>query len=212
MELPASGQAVGPVLLEGTMRTNVLRATGAVVASLGALFGTVAVAGAAPVSHGEADAATTVVYKGARIQVAISCLYARYHPEGKWLMLDAEMTAHGGPIGIPRGNIAVRTPSGDVFPLATQQAFEQGYPQLVSPIKKANFLREHLSYFMPEPFRPLNLFRLHGVGWVWQDAWLDPFHNSYGRLYFHLPNGVHNGHYQLLIQLPKEEVVIPFTI
>jgi hypothetical protein len=194
------------------MRTNLVRCMGVVVASLGALFGTVTLAGAAPASPVEDTGATTVVYKGARIQVAISCLYARYHPEGNWLLLDTEMTAHGGPIGIPRSNIAVRTPSGDVVPLATQKEFEEGYPQLVSPIKRADFLREHLAYFLPEPFRPLNLFRLHGVGWVWQSAWLDPFHNSYGRLYFHLPNGVHKGHYELLILLPKEEVVIPFTV
>lgn len=194
------------------MRTNVLRATGVAVASLSALLGTAALASAAPASIIENPGPTIAVYKGPRIQVAISCLYARYHPEGHWLLLDAEMTAHGGVIGIPRGNIAVRTPSGDVVPLASQQEFEEGYPQLVSPIWRANFLREHLAYFLPEPFRPLNLFRVHGVGWVWQDAWLDPFHNCYGRLYFRLPNQVQKGRYELLIKLPKEEVVIPFTV
>jgi hypothetical protein len=194
------------------MRTNVLRAAGVAVASLGTLFGAVALASAAPASSVQDPGATIAVYKGARIQVAISYLYARYHPEGKWLLLDAEMTAHGGPIAIPRGNIAVRTPSGDVVPLATPQEFEEGYPQLVSPIKQAEFLKENLAYFLTEPFRPLNLFRLHGVGWVWQSVVLDPFHNSYGRLYFHLPNGVHKGQYELLIHLPKEEVVIPFTV
>jgi hypothetical protein len=202
------------------MRTNLIRATGVAVAALGALFGTVALAGTAPASQVEASpasqvkdvGATTVLYRGPRIQVAISFQYARYHPEGKWLLLDAEMSAYGGPIGIPRNAIAVRTPSGDVVPLATQKEFEEGYPQLVSPIKRADFLREPLGYLLPEPFRRLHLFALHGIGWVWQDAWLDPFHNCYGRLYFHLPNGVHKGHYQLLIHLPKSEVVIPFTI
>jgi hypothetical protein len=180
-------------------------------AALVALFGTTAWA-QAPASQTSQSNTTPVVYKGPRIQVAISTLYARYHPEGKWLLLDAEMAASGGPITIPRSAIAVRTPSGDVVPLATQQQFEKGYSALVSPIRLARFHREPLAYFLDEPLRPLNLFRVNGVGWVWPSVVLDPFHNCYGRLYFQLPNGVHKGHYELLIHLPKDEVVIPFTI
>lgn len=193
------------------MRVNFLRGTGATVAALGALFGTAAQA-ETPASH-VTDAGTTIaVYQGPRIQVAISDRYARYYPEGQWLLLDTEMSATGGPISIPRSAIAVRTPSGKVIPLATQQEFEQGYPELVSPIRQANFFKEHLGYFLPEHVRPLHLFRLHGVGWVWPSVLLDPFHNCYGRLYFHLPNGVEKGRYELLIQLPKNDVVIPFTV
>jgi hypothetical protein len=190
---------------------NLLRGMGVAAAALGALFGTAALAETSAASVSDAGA-TIVVYRGPRIQVAISDKYARYHPEGNWLMLDTEMAATGGPIGIPRSAIAVRTPSGEVVPLATQEEFERGYPQLVSPIKQADFLREPLGYFLHEPFRPLHLFRVHGVGWVWPSAWLDPFHNCYGRLYFHLPNGVRKGRYELLMQLPKHEVVIPFTV
>jgi hypothetical protein len=193
------------------MMKSLLRGAGVGTAALAALFGAAAWA-QAPASQITDAGATTVVYKGPRIQVAISFLYARYHPEGKWLLLDTEMAAAGGPITIPRSAVAVRTPSGEVVPLATQQEFEKGYPQMVSPIRQARFLKERLGYFLQEPFRPLHLFRVHGVGWVWPSLVLDPFHNCYGRLYFQLPNGVHKGRYELLIHLPKNEVVIPFTI
>ncbi len=193
------------------MGTNLLRGTGVAVAVLGALFGTAAWAEtrASQVS----DAGTTIaVYQGPRIQVAVSDRYARYYPGGQWLLLDTEMSATGGPISIPRSAFAVRTPGGEVIPLATQQEFERGYPELVSPIWQANFFKERLGYFLPERPRELHLFRLHGVGWVWPAAVLDPFHNCYGRLFFHIPNGVQKGRYELLIRLPKNEVVIPFTV
>ena len=193
------------------MRVTLLRTTGVGVAALGALFAAVARAQTSPLPATDAGA-TTAVYRGSRIQVAVSDLYARYHPEGQWLLLDTEWGAAGGPISIPRSAIAVRTPSGEVVPLATQQEFEDGYPQLASPIRQADFTRENLGYFLPERFRPLNLFRVHGVGWVWPSVVLDPFHNCYGRLFFHLPNGVQKGRYELLIHLPKSEVVIPFTV
>jgi hypothetical protein len=193
------------------MRTDLLRGAGVAVAALGALFGTAAWAERAASRVTDAGA-TTFVYRGPRIQVAVSDQYARYHPEGPWLMLDAEMSATGGPISIPRSAVAVRTPSGEVVPLATQQEFEQAYPELVSPMRQADFFKEDLGYFLPEPARPLHLFRLHGVGWVWPTVLLDPFHNCYGRLYFHLPNGVQKGRYELLIRLSKDEVVIPFNV
>jgi len=193
------------------MGTYLRRRAWVPLAAVAALVGTAAGAETSA-SHFSDAGATTVVYRGPRIQVAVSWRYARYHPEGTWLMLDTEMSAFGGPIGIPRGAFAVRTPSGEVVPLATQEEFERGYPQLVSPIRQADFLRENLGYFLHEPIRPLHLFRVHGVGWVWPSAWLDPFHNCYGRLYFHLPNGVQKGRYELLIHLPKDEVVIPFTV
>ncbi len=193
------------------MRMTILRCTGVAVAAFGALLGTGARA-ETPVSQVRQAGATIVVYQGPRIQVAVSDLYARYHPEGRWLLLDTEMSATGGPISIPRREIAVRTPGGEVIPLATQQEFEKGYTELISPIWQASFLKERLGYFLHEPARSLHLFRVHGVGWVWPAVVLDPFHNCYGSLYFQLPNGVRKGRYELLIHLPKSEVVIPFNV
>ena len=192
------------------MSVNFMRGAGLVAISLGALA---APSGAAVLAVGASDpGAATVTYRGPRIQVAISDRYARYHPGGPWLLLDAEMGATGGVISIPRRAIAVRTPSGEVVPLATQREFEAGYPQLASAIVLANFHRTRLDYFLPECPRQMDLFRLHGVGWVLPSLVLDPFHNSYGRLYFHLPNGVQRGRYELLIGVPKGEAVIPFHV
>ncbi len=194
------------------MGANLLRGAGVIIAAAGSLAGVAARADTGGVSNTSDAGPTTVLYRGPRIQAAVSCRYARYHPAGTWLLLDAEMGAAGAPIMIPRSDIAVRTPGGEVVLLATQEEFEKGYAELASPIKLADFHREGLAYLLPERPRPLDLFRLHGVGWVWPWVVLDPFHNCYGRLYFHLPNGVHRGRYELLIRLPKDQIVIPFTL
>lgn len=194
------------------MKTNFLRRTGVVVAAFGALFGTAAIADPAPTSQLTQVGATAIVYKGPQINVVVSDRFARYNPEGKWLLLDTAMTATSDPVEIPRGAIAVRTPDGTVVPLATQAEFEMHYPQLASMLMRARVAGEPLGYLIPARYRSLRLFAPRGIGIVWDSAWLDQFHNSYGRLYFNLPNGVQKGQYELLIHLPNDDVVIPFTV
>lgn len=194
------------------MRTNLLLRTGVAAAAFGALFGTAAIADPAPASQLTQVSATAIVYKGPQINVVVSDRFARYNPEGKWLLLDTAMTATSDPVEIPRGAIAVRTPDGTVVPLATQAEFEMHYPQLASTLMRARVASEPLGYLIPARYRPLRLFAPRGIGIAWDSAWLDQFHNSYGRLYFDLPNGVQKGQYELLIHLPNDEVVIPFTV
>jgi hypothetical protein len=194
------------------MTTNVLRRAGVLAAALVTLLGTAAVADTGSASELTQVGATAVLYRGPQIRVVVSDRYARYNPHGNWLFLDTAMTATKEPIEIPRAAITVHTPSGEVVPLATQAEFERHYPKLAPAVMQANVAREPLGYLIPERYRPLRLFAPHGIGIVWDSAWLDEFHNSYGRLYFHLPDGVQKGRYELLIHLPKNEVVIPFTV
>ncbi len=194
------------------METNLLRRTATAVAACGALIGAAAAAGAAPASQLTQAGATVIVYRGPQIQVVVSDRFARSNPEGKWLLLETEMTATKEPLEVTRSAIAVRTPDGAVVPLATQAQFEKNYPQLASTLMRARVASEPLGYLIPQRTRFLRLFAPHGIGIAWDSAWLDEFHNSYGRLYFNLPNGVHKGRYELLIRLPKGEVAIPFTV
>ncbi len=193
------------------MKTDMLRRTAVTVAAA-ALLGATAVAQAAPAPSLTQVGATAIVYKGPQIQVVVSDRFARYNPEGSWLLLDTAMTATSDPVEIPRSAISVRTPDGALVPLATQAAFEAHYPQLASMLMRARVASEPLAYLIPARARLLGLFAPHGIGITWDSAWLDQFHNSYGRLYFDLPNGVQKGRYELLIHLPTDDVVIPFTV
>jgi hypothetical protein len=194
------------------MKTNVLRCAGVAAVALCAALVTAAGTDAAATSQLTQVGATAIVYRGPQINVVVSDRFARYNPEGKWLLLDTAMTATSDPVEIPRSAIAVRTPDGTVVPLATQAEFELHYSQLAATLLRARVAREPLGYLIPARYRPLRLFAPEGVGIAWDSAWLDQFHNSYGRLYFNLPNGVQKGRYELLIHLPNDNVVIPFTV
>jgi hypothetical protein len=194
------------------MRTNLLRGAGVVVAAVAALFGTSTGVDATPGPGVTQVGATTIFYGGPVIRVVVSDRFARYNPKSGWLMLDTAMNAINAPIAIPRDAIALRTPGGEVVALATQAEFAQHYQQLASAIMRANFAKEPLQYLPHWSVRRLGLFAPRGIGMTWQAAWLDPFHDCYGRLYFHLPSSVQKGRYELLIHLPENEVVIPFTI
>ena len=155
--------------------------------------------------------ATAVVYKGPQADVALSYRFAKSNPAGNWLMLDTVMTGVA-PIEIPRTAISVRTPDGRVMPLASQQEFGKAYPELAASIMRANAFREPMGYLIPRRVRRMEYFSEPGRHLVFASVWLDEWHNTYGRLYFQLPGGVHKGSYALLIALPESQVTIPFTI
>jgi hypothetical protein len=156
--------------------------------------------------------ATAVVYNGPQIDLALSYRYAEANPTGSWLLLDTAMTAYQKPIEIRRDAIAVRTPSGDVVPLATQEEFLSDYALLGPTIARANVAREPMNYLLPQWPRRIPFFSNPGRHLVFSTDWLDDLHSSYGRLFFKLPNGVTRGNYELLINLAGGQVVVPFTI
>ncbi|MBZ5589832.1 MAG: hypothetical protein LAO05_14855 [Acidobacteriia bacterium] len=156
--------------------------------------------------------ATAIVYKGPQLDLALSYRFAKQNPTGNWLMLDTVMTAAAAPLEVPRASISVRTPNGDVVPLATQQAFGKAYAGLAASIARANAFREPMGYLLPQRPRRMDYFSEPARRLAFPSIWLDEWHNTYGRLYFELPGGVQKGDYELLISLPESHVTIPFAI
>ncbi len=172
----------------------------------------VARADTGPIAAVEKVGETAVLYRGPQVDVAISYRPAARNPGMNWLMLDAALTSNYGPIEIPRTAISLRTPDGRVVPLASHEAYAKGYSELAPAILQDNAIPEPLGYLTPLRFRRLTYFPAGGVGISWASAWVDEWHNSYGRLFFQLPDGVQRGTYKLLIDLPESHVVIPFTL
>ena len=156
--------------------------------------------------------ATAIVYKGPQVEVVVSYRFASQNPAGNWLFLDTLMTAATEPIELMRTEISVRTPSGAVVPLATQKAFGEAYNTLAASVARANAGREPLGYLPPRKVKVMEYFSEPGRHLAFTSVWLDEWHNSYGRLYFQLPEAVQKGNYQLLLNLPKGQVTIPFVI
>jgi hypothetical protein len=183
-----------------------------VAAAFTMLFGGAAFADTGSTPQISKVAPAAVVYRGAQVDVALSYRFAEANPRGNWLLLDTVLTAATSPIEVPRSAFAVRTPTGEVIPLASEDAFSADYGQLAPTIARANLSREPMGYLIPQRFRPLRFFAQRGHGLVFPTVWLDQWHNAYGRLFFHLPYGVQSGTYELLINLPESKVVIPFTL
>ncbi|MFI5142850.1 MAG: hypothetical protein ACHQQS_07740 [Thermoanaerobaculales bacterium] len=181
------------------------------VAAVGLTIGGAALAHAVAAPDIRQVGATAIVYKGPKLDMVLSYRFAENNPNGKWLMLDTVMTAET-PIGVPRSAIALRTPSGAVVPLATQREFATGYREAGWDVIRDRALMEPMGYLPPHRVRLLRFFAERGVGLAFDTAYLDEFHNSFGRLFFDLPSGVQKGRYELLINLPESPVMIPFTI
>jgi hypothetical protein len=197
---------------EGTMTNSLLRRASVVVATAAALTGAVAKADVAASAELKQVGATAIVYQGPQVDVVLSYRFAKLNPGGGWLLLDTAMTAAEGPIEVPRGAFSVRTPTGEIVPLATQQALAKDYAVLAAPIARADFTREPMGYLIPRRTRHLRYFAERRPALVFPTEWLDEYHNSAGRLFFQIPGGVPRGAYELMIDLPGSHVSIPFTI
>jgi hypothetical protein len=181
------------------------------VAALSLLMGTTALAAPARGSVKQMGA-SSLVYRGPRLQVALGYRYAKTAIGSRWLFLDAEMTATRSTVEIPRKDIAVETPGGEVVPMATQRAFANAYGAMRANIAAANVASQPINYLVPQRPRRLRYFARPGYRLAFSRQWLNPEWNYFGRLYFEVPGGVQHGGYALLIRLPKETVRIPFTL
>jgi hypothetical protein len=165
-----------------------------------------------PVGSVRQVGATAVVYSGPQVDVALSYHYAVVNPGGRWLLLNVVMAAADAPVELDRTAISVRTPAGEVIPLATPAQFVEAYPRLTWDIAKDRATREPLGLLTPRPYRRLQFFPSEGYSPTFDAQYLDSFRNAYGRLFFRIPDGIQKGTYELQIRLNKSEVVIPFTL
>jgi hypothetical protein len=183
------------------------------LAAAGALlFAASLAAGTASADQVRQAGATAVVYRGPQVHVAISYRYPALNPGGTWLMLDTTMAATAAPLEISRSAISLRTPDGEIVPLASPAQYADAYPRLAWSIVKDDATREPLGLAVARPVLPLRYFPPRGVGLSFDAEWLDYWHNRYGRLFFEVPDGVQTGRYELLMNLPESKVVIPFTL
>jgi hypothetical protein len=196
--------------MNGNIRYRALAATAAVLWCLTAAA--VRAETAAPPTLKQVGA-TAIVYRGPQLNMVLSYKYAKHYPGESWLLLDTAMTTTTATVEVPRTAISVRTPQGQVVPLATEEAFLQGYHELRPAILRANVNPESLAYLVPHRYRSLDYFApVGGHGQAYPSVWLDDWHNVIGRLYFALPDKVQKGTYTLTIDLPASRVEIPFTL
>ncbi len=132
----------------------------------------------------------------------------------EWLILELAMTSPKGTSAkFERENIWVRTPAGVQVPVASQKAFGEAYSSLRSQISKANVMRDPMDYFPPNRIAcSIDFFVAPGEGVSYDQVSVNDRRACQGKLFFYLPGGAQSGRYILGMDLPEDEIRIPFIL
>jgi hypothetical protein len=170
--------------------------------------------GVAPEDQLTQESRTLVRYQGPELQALVSYRWADAHLGDEWLVLVAWIAGgHAATTRIEREAIRVRGPDGTRYPLPSQQAFREAYPEILSSLRSVD-----LSYppgrgfgsaqepcgrwFLAAPFE----------GFAYDTVDVTPFRFCSGLLVFLVPGGVQPGPWTLEIDLPESKVRVPFVL
>lgn len=137
----------------------------------------------------------------------------------KWMLLEVGLTVQKGveDYTLKRPDIALVVPGPKVVPLATQTEFQEaGYLRALN--QRGDVARDSINYFPPSASRAcaINFFAnpAGGVGGRLSRDVVDLSQNRAcaGRLFFHVPDGVQLGLYNLDVKFANSTIRVPFKI
>jgi hypothetical protein len=156
---------------------------------------------------------TVLRYVGPEVETVLSYRVANLRQGEEWLFLDVAVTGAGRTsVELKREKIAIRTPSGEVVPLATQEEFGQAYSQLAAALARADVASEPVDYFTSRKSKSLNFLVAPGTGIAFDSVWVNDLEVASGRLCFFIRGGAQAGPYELRIDLQESKVRIPFRL
>ena len=156
---------------------------------------------------------TTLHYKGSQLDVVVSYRFADFNLGAQWLFLDVAISSNTRTaVEVKRSAIAIRTPGGEIVPLATQREFGEAYAGLAGTLARADIAREPLNYYPGRRPEGLDFLAAPGSGITLLAVWVNDLNVAFGRLAFMVPGGVKPGGYELRINLPHGLVAIPFQL
>ena len=137
----------------------------------------------------------------------------------KWMLLEVGMTVQRSVADytLTRSDIALVTPGPKVVQLATQSEFQEaGYLRALN--QRADIARDSVNYFPPAATRgcAINFFAnpAGGAGSRLSRDQVDlsPNRACVGRLYFHIPDGIELGQYNLDVRFADSTIKVPFRV
>ncbi len=157
--------------------------------------------------------AAVLRYRGAEFEVVLGYRFAAANLGEDCLILDVAMSgATGKAVEIERRRIALRTPTGEWVPLASQEEFAREFRRLQPLIRRAAIASDPLDYWAGRVPCGTELFVVPGEGVAFDALTVNDRRVCSGRLFFFPPGGVQAGTYTLRIELPETEVRIPFSL
>ena len=187
----------------------------------------VTTAGPAIASDEEPAAAPGVMAKGTFVRigyndegwVTLGYRTANHSVGQEWMVLEVGLALQQGVPSqtLKRSDIALLAPGRKIFTLASQEDFQEaGY--LTALNRRASVARDSIDYF---PANVRSACRVQffanptgesGVRLAHDVVDLGPNRGCVGRLYFHLPEGIELGPYNLGVKFTHTMVTVPFRI
>jgi hypothetical protein len=136
----------------------------------------------------------------------------------QWLMLEVGLTMRSPTpnFTLKRDHIKLKTPDGQVIPLATQKEYaEAGYLPALN--MRARVARDPINYFPVEASRACTIGFFANTGGAgrqlaYDEVELSSTRGCVGRLYFHVPGGIKVGQHWLMVDFADSQVQCPFRI
>jgi len=133
-----------------------------------------------------------------------------------WVLLNVGMTLMEGVKNykLKREHLSLKTPSGTIVPLATQQEY-MADPYLRSLNQRAKVVKDSINYFPAGPGRPcaMKFFAdLDGPGLAYDEVDMTDTRDCMGRIWFKVPGNIQPGQYFLQVQFATSMVQVPFRI
>lgn len=156
---------------------------------------------------------TQLRYRGPELEITLSYGFANANLGEDWLFVDTAITGTGREsVEIKRQKVAIRTPSGEIVPLAPQQDFGEAYPKLAAALARANIAYQPIGNYPERRQTGLDFQVVPGTGIALESVWVNDLSVATGRLLFDLPTGTQAGPYELRIDLEETKIRIPFRL
>jgi hypothetical protein len=156
---------------------------------------------------------TMLRYRGPELEVTLSYGFANANLGEEWLFVDTSITGNvRESVEVKREKVAVRTPSGDIVPLASQREFGEAYGKLAATLARADIAYQPIGNYPERREVGLNFLVVPGTGIALESVWVNDQNVAIGRLFFDLPMGIQAGPYELQIDLEETKIRIPFRL
>jgi len=155
-------------------------------------------------------------YRDDVVQVVVGYKHAHTHLEGRWILLEACISATGNqPVEIYREDVTLLGPDGTRMPMPSQKKMAQGIPDLNRMLLQARVTRDPLGGYFPGRIREerLGFFCVPGEGIVFDQVTVDRDTVAWGHLFFESPKGrFEPGIYTLVMENKVAHVRLPLAL
>jgi hypothetical protein len=138
----------------------------------------------------------------------------------EWMLIDLGLALQKGQKSqtITRDHIKLVTPDKQVISMATQSDVEKATGELSAMVRKDQMMPDSINYFPPSATRPCRLSFFMDLsnptmrGMAYDQVSLNPSSACRGMVFFHVPEGIKLGNYNVDVKFANSVLKVPVEI